>query len=259
MPNPTPGRTSPDALDPRPVHERIATDLRREILSGDLPAGGKLLSTEKLKERFDASNASIQKAVRLLKDEQLVHGRPGSAIYVLESRREAMTPAAYSQPAEAGAPFRWLSEAKRQGKNASIKLLDVRTVTPPRDVAQALGLGEGERALMRKQLLSFDPDPCELVKSYYPLEIAQGTAMMERRKIKGGTPTLLAELGYPPRRTLDEVTAEEPTNEEYEALLLPRQVPVLRTFRVVLSDGDRPIEATTMAKAGHLYALRYEF
>ena len=210
-------------------------------------------------ERFDASSASIQKALRLLKDEQLVHGRPGSAVYVLESRRETLTPAAYSQPAEAGAPYRWLTEAKKQGKRASIQLLEVKELRPPQDVAAALGLGDGEKALMRKQLLSFDPDPCELVKSFYPLELARGTAMMEFKKIKGGTPTLLADLGYPPRRTLDEVSAEEPTNEEYEALLLPRQVPVLRTLRVVLSDGDRPIEATTMAKAGHLYALRYEF
>ncbi|MER6139490.1 GntR family transcriptional regulator, partial [Streptomyces sparsogenes] len=28
---------------------------------------------------------------------------------------------------------------------------------------------------------------------------------------------------------------------------------------VVYSDGERPIEATVMAKAGHLYELQYEF
>lgn len=255
----TPNRTPTDALDPRPVHERIATDLRREILCGDLEAGDKLPSTEQLKARFGASSASIQKALRMLKDERLVHGRPGSSVQVLESRREPMTPAAYSQPAAEGAPYRWLTEAQRQGKRASIELLEVAEVRPPRDIAAALQLGDEGRAVMRKQLLSFDPDPCELVKSYYPLELARDTALMERKKIKGGTPTLLASMGYSPRRTLDEVSAEEATTEEYEALLLPRQVPVLRTLRVVLSDDDRPIEATTMAKAGHLYSLRYEF
>jgi GntR family transcriptional regulator len=112
---------------------------------------------------------------------------------------------------------------------------------------------------MRKQLLSFGDEPCELVKSYYPLELARGTAMMARAKIKGGTPTLLADMGYPPVRTDDDVTAEEPTSEEYETLRLPRQNPVLRTFRVVYSTDDRVIEVTTMAKAGHLYKLRYTF
>lgn len=252
-------RTTAEDLDPRPDHEQIAADLRREILAGDLPPGAKLGSTDDLKARFDTSSTTVQRALRLLKDELLVHGRPGSGVYVLESRRETLTPAAYSKPAEEGAPYRWLTEAKKQGKRASIQLLEVKEVVAPADVAAALGLGDGERALLRKQLLSFDPDPCELVKSFYPLELARGTALMEFRKIKGGTPTLLASMGYPPRRAVDEVTSEEPTNEEYEALLLPRQVPVLRTFRVVLSDEDRPIEATTMAKAGHLYALRYEF
>ncbi len=254
-----PGRDPGEALDPRPLHERIATDLRREILAGDLPAGGKLPSTEQLKKRFGAASASVQKAVRMLKDEGLVHGRPGASVTVLESRRDTMRPAAYSKPAEGGQSYRWLTEAKRQGRQASIELLDVDEVRPPRDVADAMGLGDGEQALLRMQLLSFDPDPCELVKSYYPLELARGTAMMKKRKIKGGTPTLLAELGYPPRRTVDTVSAEEPTHEEYEALLLPRQVPVLRTLRVVFSDDDRVIEATVMAKAGHLYALQYEF
>lgn len=255
----TPGRTSADAIDPRPLHERIATDIRREILAGDLQPGDRLPSTEKLKKRFDAASASVQKAVRLLKEEGLVHGRPGSSVTVLESRRDTMRPSTYSQPAEAGASYRWLTEAKRQGKQASIQLLEVAEVWPPRDVADALGLNDSEKALMRMQLLSFDPEPCELVKSYYPLELARGTAMMQKKKIKGGTPTLLAAAGYPPRRTVDAVSAEEPTHEEYEALLLPRQVPVLRTLRVVFSDDDRVIEATVMAKAGHLYALQYEF
>ena len=31
------------------------------------------------------------------------------------------------------------------------------------------------------------------------------------------------------------------------------------TLRVVYSDGDRPIEVTVVAKAGHLYELQYEF
>lgn len=99
----------------------------------------------------------------------------------------------------------------------------------------------------------------ELVTSYYPLEIARGTAMMERRKIKGGTPTLLAELGHPPRLSVDRISARVPTQEQYTALQLPSDLPVLRTLRVVYSDHDRPIEATVMVKAGHLYELQYEF
>jgi GntR family transcriptional regulator len=256
---PAMNRTPKNAVDPRPLHERIATDLRRQILAGDLPSGGKLPSTEQLKERFGASSASIQKAVTMLKEEGLVEGRAGSAVTVLGARRQPLTPAAYSKPAEPGQPYRWITEAEANGLQPKIQILDVAEVRPPADVCAVLDLGETGTAVLRKQLLSFGDEPCELVHSYYPLELARGTAMAGKAKIKGGTPTLLTELGHPPLHTVDQVTAEEATTEEYEALQLPRQIAVLRTFRVVYSTDDRVIEVTTMAKAGHLYALRYNF
>jgi GntR family transcriptional regulator len=256
---PTKNRTSPDAADPRPLHERIATDLRREILVGDLPSDNRIPSTEQLKERFGASSASIQKAVTMLKSEGLLEGRAGSSVKVLQARRQPMTPAAYSKPADDGQPYRWLSEAEKKGRRPGIQILDVAEVRPPADVRTALGLGEDGTAVLRKQLLSFSGEPCELVHSYYPLDLASGTALTGKAKIKGGSPTLLAKLGYPPLHTVDQVTAEEATNEEYEALQLPRQVAVLRTFRTVYSTDGKVIEVTTMSKAGHLYALQYDF
>ncbi|MFI8852154.1 GntR family transcriptional regulator [Streptomyces sp. NPDC053499] len=252
-------KPEPVALDRRSLHERIAADLRDEIMSGDLAPGSKLPSTAQLKTRFTASNATVQKALQLLKDERLVVGRPGAAVTVREHRQRTIRPATYMAPAQSGEPYRWLTEAAKLGGQARSKLLEVGEATPPADVLAALELPEGGTALLRRQMLLIDDEPVELVKSYYPLEIARGTAMMERRKIKGGTPTLLAELGHPPRLSADRVSARVPTQEEYTALQLPSSLPVLRTLRVVYSDQNRPIEATVMAKAGHLYELQYEF
>ncbi|MEV6317150.1 GntR family transcriptional regulator [Streptomyces sp. NPDC051776] len=246
-----------DDADRRALHERIAADLRDEIMSGDLPPGGKLPSTTQLKERFVASNATVQKSLQLLKDEGLVVGRAGAAVTVREHRQRTMRPASYMAPAASDEPYRWLTEARRHGHPRS-RLLDVAETRPPADVGAALGLGEGDRALLRCQLLTIDDEPVELVHSYYPLEIVRGTAVMERRRIKGGTPTLLAELGHPPRLSVDRVSARVPTREQYTALRLSSSLPVLRTLRIVYSDDERPIEATVMAKAGHLYEVQYE-
>ncbi|MGV9849942.1 GntR family transcriptional regulator [Streptomyces sp. NPDC003442] len=249
-----------NAVDQRSLHERIAADLRDEIMSGDLPPGAKLPSTAQLKERFTASNATVQKALQLLKDEGLAVGRAGAAVTVREHRQRTMRPASYMAPAAPGEPYRWISEAAA-GHQApgSSQLLDATEIRPPADVAEALSLPENGTALLRAQVLLLDDEPVELVKSYYPLELARGTAMMDRRKIKGGTPALLAELGYPPRLSVDKVSARVPTQEQYTVLGLPGNLPVLRTLRVVYSDGERPIEATVMTKAGHLYELQYEF
>lgn len=262
MPDPAADRYGA-VSDPRSLHERIAADLRDEIMSGDLPPGARLPSTARLKTRFEASNATVQKALQLLKDERLVVGRAGAAVTVREHRQRTLRPAASLAPAAPGEPFRWLAEAGRHTGPAHSTLLEVKEQTPPADVAESLGLAEGApgsvTALMRCQLLSLDDEPMELVTSYYPLDVARGTRLAVRRKIRGGTPTLLAELGHPPRRSVDRVSARVPTQEQYRLLKLPGDLPVLRTLRVVLSDDDRPVEATVMVKAGHLYELQYEF
>ncbi|MGW3112699.1 GntR family transcriptional regulator [Streptomyces sp. NPDC001091] len=248
-----------DTPDRRSLHERIAADLRDEIMSGDLAAGASLPSTVQLKERFAASNATIQKALQLLKDERLVVGRAGAAVTVREHRQRTMRPASYMAPAPSGEPYRWLTEAAKLGARPASSLLDVRETSAPADVAAALRIAGDEAVLMRQQLLTLDDEPVELVNSYYPMAIARGTAITEKRKIRGGTPALLAELGFPPRTSVDRVSARVPTQEQYRALRLPSDLPVLRTLRVVFSDDERPVEATVMVKAGHLYELQYEF
>ncbi|KRV47731.1 GntR family transcriptional regulator [Wenjunlia vitaminophila] len=252
--------TTPDGgFDRRSLHERIAADLRDEIMSGDLAPGASLPSTAQLKARFGASNATVQKALQLLKDERLVVGRAGAAVTVREHRQRTMRPAAYMAPVGTGEQYRWLTEAARYGDRPHSTLLDVTETTPPADVGSALGIPANGAVLLRSQVLLIDDEPVELVRSYYPLDLARGTALMERRKIRGGTPTLLAERGFPPRLSVDRVSARVPTQEQFEALRLPSALPVLRTLRVVYSDHDRPIEASVMVKAGHLYELRYEF
>lgn len=252
-------RAEETAADRRPLHARIAADLRDEILSGDLTPGEALPSTQRLKDRFEASNATVQKALHLLKDERLVVGRAGAAVTVREHRQETVRPADFDRPAAPGEPYPWLTDAVARGRQGSIDLLEVAEVRPPAEIAAAFGLDETGTAFLRRQLLSYDGEPAELVRAYYPADIARGTALAEPRKIRGGTPALLAELGFPPRHTVDRVSARVPTQEEYELLRLPGDLPVLRTLRVVRSDGRRPVEAGVMAKAGHLYELCYEF
>ncbi|MEU4659519.1 GntR family transcriptional regulator [Streptomyces sp. NPDC023723] len=243
----------PEDVDRRSLHERIAADLRDDIMSGELGPGASLPSTARLKERFDASNATVQKALHLLKEEQLVVGRAGAAVTVREHRRRTVRPAALPTTGQ------WLAEAAKHGTHARTVLRDVAEVRPPVDVRSALGLPADGTALLRSQLLLIDDEPAELADCYYPLDVARGTALMDRRRIKGGTPALLAELGHPARRSVDRVSARIPTQEQYRALRLTSSTPVLRTLRVVHGDGGAPVEATVMVKAGHLYELQYEF
>lgn len=208
-------------------------------------------------EEYDVAGTTVQKALQALKEEQLLVGQPGKGVFVQGGTQRSVTPEIYMSPAGDGQPYRWISEAEKRSQRASVKLLDVETVTPPFEVREAFGLNADGQALLRKQILLVDDEPTELAQSYYPLDLAEGTAMMERRKIKGGTPTLLASLGYPPVSFVDEVSSEIPTEEEVVSLELPKDMPVMMTFRVVHSNNERPIEVSLLVKAAHRYRMRY--
>ncbi|MGA5894680.1 GntR family transcriptional regulator [Streptomyces venetus] len=252
-------KAEPEAHDRRSLHGRIAADLRDDIMSGELPPGANLPSTAQLRSRFDASNATVQKALQLLKDERLVVGRAGAAVTVREHRQRTIRPATSLTPAAAGEPYPWLAEAAEHGTDARVALLDVTETNPPADIRTALCLRDGDSAALRSQLLLIDDEPAELVKCYYPLGIARDTPLMVHHRIKGGTATLLRQLGYAPHHCVDRVSARVPTQEQFEALRLPGDLPVLCTLRVVYAADGQPIEATSMVKAGHLYELQYEF
>lgn len=244
--------------DPRSPHQKIAAELRRRITRGDLPPGSKLGSTAQLMEQYGGvANTTVQKALQMLKAEGLLEGLPGKGVYVRRHVQESVEPVAYVRPAGPDEPYPWMSEAEKRRQVGRVRLLDVEVVVPPAEVAEALGLDGGEAAVLRRQLLLLDEEPTELTRSYYPLSLVEGTAVLEKKRIRGGTPALLDAMGFPPREFVDELSSEIPTEEEVVALELPKDMPVLVAFRVVYSDGGRPIEATLMTKAAHRYRMRY--
>ncbi|WP_318210728.1 GntR family transcriptional regulator [Streptomyces sp. SJL17-1] len=244
--------------DPRSPHQKIAAELRRRITRGDLPPGSKLGSTAELMEQHGGvANTTVQKALQMLKAEGLLEGLPGRGVYVRQHAQQSIEPLTYMKPAGSGEPYPWMSEAAKRQQVGRSRLLDVAVVVPPQEVAEALRLEEGERAVLRKQTLFLDDEPTELTRSYYPLSLVEGTAILEKKLIRGGTPALLHSMGFPPREFVDELSSEIPTEEEVVVLELPKDMPVLFAFRVVYSDDRRPIEVTLMTKAAHRYRMRY--
>jgi GntR family transcriptional regulator len=232
----------PRHVDGRPRHQQIAADLRAQILSGDLPAGTRLPSTQQLVDTFATSNATIQRALSVLKDEGFISSQVGKGVYVRSKQPLVVEAAGYIAPTEDGFQY---------------ELLEVAEVQPPIEVRNALGLGKSDAAVMRRRLLRHRGEPVELSWSYYPSGIARGTKLAHSRKIPGGAPAVLEELGFPEHEVVDTVSARLPTTHEVVALELPDNVPVIRQLRVVYSERRQPIEATVLIKGGHLYEILY--
>ncbi|MBN6054486.1 GntR family transcriptional regulator, partial [Nonomuraea sp. RK-328] len=230
-------------VDKRQRHQQIAAELRAQIMSSVFKAGEKLPSTSLLVEQYRTVNATVSKAMGLLKDEGLVRGEAGKGVFVRSKQPFIVSATAYKEPSPRG---------------YSYQLLNVAEVVPPGEVLDALNLGEGGRAVVRQRLLLHDGDPVELSWSYYPVDIAAGTPLAGKGKIRGGAPAVLEELGLPELSFKDRISARQPRTEEVELLCLPLDVPVIRQFRVVRSRGERPVEVSILIKGGHLYELEYE-
>lgn len=232
----------PRARDTRPRHQQIAAHLRDLIMRGELRPGTQLPSTAQLVAQYDAANATIQHALKALKDEGVLDSRVGKGVYVRDRQPFVIDAAAYITPAPER--FRY-------------QLLTVDNVAPPADIADGLRLAQDATAIVRTRILFNDEQPVELSTSYYPADIAAGSSLAKAVKIRGGAPQALARLGFPQRSFVDRISVRAPTTEEVEALDLPDGTPVIRQLRIVHSDNERPVEASVLVKGGHLYELLY--
>ena len=71
-----------DEVTGRPKYLHVADQLRRAISAGVHPVGSELPSTARLTESYGVSTTVVRAAVRELRDEGLVRGQPGKAVYV---------------------------------------------------------------------------------------------------------------------------------------------------------------------------------
>lgn len=229
-----------ERADSRPRHVQIAADLRAKILSGDLT--DKLPPFARLMVAYGTSNNTTQRAVALLKAEGFVEGRQGKALLIRPQHVEIIDAAPYFEPAITHVRY---------------EMLHVGRERPPMDAARKLNLADDATAILRKRIMLRNDIPIEISWSYYPADLAAGTALDQPQRLRGGAPAILAALGHHQHEFMDEVQVREPTTEEFEALDLPAGIPVMRTLRTITDEAGSVLEVTVMVKAGHLYGMRY--
>jgi DNA-binding GntR family transcriptional regulator len=165
--------------------------------------------------------------------------------------------ALYLRPAAAGAADAWTEQAAARGSVGGQRLLYAGITVPPERIAAALGLEPTDAVVLRQRLVLLDEAPTELTNSYFPLNIAGGTALAEPRKIKGGAVTLLASLGYVGSKAEETVASRPPTAAEQQDLQIAESDWVLDVFRIVTGSTGKPIEVTTMTMPAAGRTLHY--
>ena len=73
-----------DPDDPRPPYKQVAQALRAAILTKSLAPGEKLPSQTELATRYGVARMTIQQALKVLRDDNLIVSRQGSGVFVRE-------------------------------------------------------------------------------------------------------------------------------------------------------------------------------
>lgn len=152
----------------------------------------------------------------------------------------------------------WGKEAAAQGRTGTQRILFAGEVKAPAEVADALGVQQGQSVILRRRLILLDDIPVELADSYWPLAVASGTALASPGKVKGGAPTLLASLGYDPTSVTENVRVRPATPEELKTLKMADSDEWVLTLRRTITDGsNRPYEVFVSVAPGRIGQLNY--
>lgn len=244
-------------------YQRIVDAFRAEILTGRRAPGERLPSEHELAQEYGTSRPTVRRAIALLKAEGLVVTEQGRGAFVRPRPhvRLLLSGVNYRRHRTAGLTG-FNAQALEQGQNPEQRLTEVATVGAPGHVAIRLDLDEGAPVVVRRRLFLIDGQPVALCDSHYPAALAEGTAIAEHRRIKGGVHAVIEDPLGPIRRrvarSVDDLVARMPTREEAEALKLAPGVPVIRLLRTVYGAEDCPLEVQDTVAAADRHELRYE-
>lgn len=251
--------------DSTPRYHQIADELREKIQASELAPGAQLPGEMELMSTYSVSRNTIRLALKRLTDEGLLVAGQGRGTFVRERFRpftwDWTTLESRSRHASAhldgAGQDQWATSVLATGRIPRQEI-QVSIVTPPETIATRLGLDPKEGvAVLRARIRFVDHDPYLLANSYFPVELVQGTPLMEPRDVSapGG---VLAASGLVQVRYHDEMICRMPKRAETETLRLPAATPVIEHIRTGYDPTGRPLRVMVTVLPGDRHVLTYD-
>src|ERR1700761_8808655 len=149
------------------LSQQIADDIMKAIRADELRPGAVIPSERELRERYQTTKSTVNRAVSLLLAEGLVRTEPGRGVFVQDIPTAKRTRRIPSRGRGSGSSF--AEEMRKIGYEPSTKLVQVDIVTPPAEVARKLDIGADEQTLIRKRHMFADERPVQIASAYYYL------------------------------------------------------------------------------------------
>ena len=245
---------------PEPPSRTIAAALRDQITSGHYAPGDKLPSERDLATRFHSARNTAREAISILSSEGLVDVQHGRGAFVRTAppliRMGAARYATSLRESTGLSPFR--AEAAAQGREARVDVPSIDRIDPPADVAERLGLDQGEKVVARVNHYFIDDEPLQIGTTFIPWSIAGGTILASKAKTgRGSIYERMAELGHTITRVREEIAARMPTPTETATLAIPPGVPVIELLHTGIDQDGQPFEVTRFVMRADRNGLDY--
>lgn len=243
----------------RMPYRQIADLLRAAIDRGDFGPGDKLPSESELMRQYDVARMTVRQALQELRHEGRVVSQQGRGVFVrlLAPVRRLASDRFARRHRDAGRAA-FLAEAEKAGVVPSVDEIEVSREPAPPQVRERLKLDQGAEVVVRSRRYLAEGLPIETAVSYIPVELAEGTRIVEQDTGPGGIYARLEEAGHQLDRFTEEVTARMPTADERRRLRLSSGTPVLTVLRTAYDTDGRAVEVCDTVKAAPAYVLEYD-
>ncbi|MEV6384763.1 GntR family transcriptional regulator [Streptomyces sp. NPDC051773] len=220
-----------------PKYVRLAQTIQQRIEDGTYPPGTRVPSENQLVQAFGMSRPTVVRALDLLKRDGWLESRQGYGT-IVRGRPAVVEDDKSRRGSEALAR----DESQTPGR-----LVEVAHVPVPARVASVLGLPKRAKVLMRRFLVEEDGEPVELVSSYFPAGLVEGTELESAAALSGGTRAHL-ETRKKVRfdHVKERVSARLPEPGEAELLELSDGVPVLSVLVVACDASGQALQVSEL-------------
>ncbi|WP_328781753.1 GntR family transcriptional regulator [Streptomyces canus] len=215
-----------------PKYVRLAQTIQGRIEDGTYPPGTRVPSENQLVQAFGMSRPTVVRALELLKRDGWLESRQGFGT-IVRGRPEVI-----EQQDRRGR-----AALKRDESQAPGRLIEVGHVPVPARVASALGLPKRAKVLVRRFLVEEDGEAVELVSSYFPADLVDGTELESPEALSGSVREHLeARKKVRFDHVTERVAARLPDSGEAELLELPEGVPVLSVLVIACDTSGQALQ-----------------
>lgn len=228
------GAASGAAVSPTfsPLYQQIKALITQSLQAGEWKPGEMIPSEVELAGRFKVSQGTVRKAIDELSNENLVVRRQGKGTFVSTHHEER-------------AHFRFLKLMPDEGVpvHPDNRILEVKRLRAPAEVARLLDLKAGDGVVYIKRLLSFGGAPTILEELWLPGMLFKGLTAEKLEEYKGPMYGLFeSEFGTRMIRATEKIRALAADDAVAGQLQIDVGTPLLCAERVSFTYGDKAVE-----------------